>query len=386
MTTTVALVLAGGRGLRAGGGTPKQYRPVAGVPVIRRTLRAFSEHPRVHAVRAVIHPDDETLFRETTADLNILPPVLGGATRQESGYNGLVSVESFAPDFVLIQDAARPFTDAATIDRVIDALANAPAVLAAMPISDTIKRADTAGRVAGTVDRANLWRAQTPQGFRYSDILEAHRNMIGKGLTDDAAVAEAAGLPVALVEGSEDNIKITTPEDFRRAGRIIAGGTTHGDIRVGFGYDAHRFEPGDHVVLCGVRIPHSAGLKGHSDADAGLHAITDAILGGLAEGDIGDHFPPSDPQWRGADSAVFLEAAADLVRRRGGAIRHIDATLICEKPKIGPHRTAMRTRIAEICGIDAGRVAVKATTTEGLGFAGREEGIAAQAVATLVLP
>lgn len=384
MTTTVALVLAGGRGVRAGGGTPKQYRPVAGEPVIRRTLKAFSEHPRVHAVRAVIHPDDETLFRAATANLEILPPVHGGATRQESGYNGLVSVESFAPDFVLIQDAARPFTDAATIDRVIDALADAPAALAAMPVSDTIKRADAARRVAGTVDRENLWHAQTPQGFRYRDIVEAHRKMIGKGLTDDAAVAEAAGLAVALVEGSEDNIKITTLDDFRRAEGIV-GGATHGDIRVGFGYDVHRFEPGDHVILCGVRIPHSAGLKGHSDADAGLHAITDAILGGLAEGDIGDHFPPSDPQWRGADSAVFLKAAATMVRQRGGAIRHIDATLICEKPKIGPHRTAMRRRIAEICGIDVGRVAVKATTTEGLGFAGREEGIAAQAVATLVL-
>jgi len=387
MTTTVALVLAGGRGTRAGGGTPKQYREIAGEPVLRRTLRVFAEHPRINAVRAVIHPDDEALFRDATAGLDILSPVHGGETRQESGYNGLVSVEALDPDFVLIQDAARPFTDAATIDRVIDALAKTPAALAAMPVSDTIKRADNRGCVAGTVDREKLWRAQTPQGFRYRDILEAHRATAGRGLTDDAAVAEAAGLPVMLVEGSEDNLKITTPDDFRRAERIVQEKISRdGELRVGFGYDVHRFEDGDHVILCGVRIPHTTKLRGHSDADVGLHAITDAILGALADGDIGDHFPPSDERWRNADSAVFLAAAAGKVRERNGAIRHIDATLICERPRIGPHRTAMRNRIADICEIEPGRVSVKATTTEGLGFTGREEGIAAQAVATLLLP
>lgn len=387
MTTTVALVLAGGRGLRAGGGTPKQYRTISGEPLLRLTLKTFADHPRIDAVRAVIHPDDQPLFRRAAESLDILPPVHGGETRQESGYNGLVSVEEFDPEFVLIQDAARPFTDAATIDRVIDALAESPAALAAMPLSDTIKRADAAGCVAGTVDREGLWRAQTPQGFRYRAILEAHRDLAGQSLTDDAAVAEAAGLPVALVKGSEDNIKVTTAEDFARAERIARGaGAEAADLRVGFGYDVHRFEAGDHVVLCGVQIPHTAKLRGHSDADAGLHAITDAILGALADGDIGDHFPPGDARWRDADSSVFLEAAAEKVRARGGAIRHIDATLICETPKIGPHRDAMRTRVAKICGIDPGRVSVKATTTEGLGFAGREEGIAAQAVATLLLP
>jgi 2-C-methyl-D-erythritol 4-phosphate cytidylyltransferase/2-C-methyl-D-erythritol 2,4-cyclodiphosphate synthase len=359
MTTTVALVLAGGRGLRAGGGMPKQYRTIAGEPLLRRTLRAFAEHPRVDAVRAVIHPDDLPLFQHAAESLDILPPVHGGETRQESGYNGLASLESLDPDFVLIQDAARPFTD-------------------------TIKRADTDGRVSGTVDRERLWRAQTPQGFQYRTILDAHRELTGHGLTDDAALAEAAGLPVRLVQGSEDNIKVTTSDDFARAERIAgaAGGTIH----VGFGYDVHRFEPGDHVILCGVTIPHTAKLRGHSDADAGLHAITDAILGALADGDIGDHFPPSDARWRDADSAVFLEAAAEKVRARGGAIQHIDATLICEKPRIGPHRDAMRARVAEICGIDPAQVGIKATTTEGLGFAGREEGIAAQAVATVRLP
>lgn len=387
MTTTIALVLAGGRGTRAGGGPPKQYRAISGEPIIRRTLLAFVEHPRVDAVRAVIHPDDEALFRRATEDMDLLPPTYGGETRQESGFNGLVSVEALDPDYVLIQDAARPFTDGATIDRVIAALADAPAALAAMPVSDTLKRADALRRVEGTVDRERLWRAQTPQGFRYRAILDAHRSMAGRNLTDDAAVAEAAGLPVALVEGGEDNIKITTPEDFRRAERILGGaGPNAGDLRVGFGYDVHRFEPGDHVLLCGVRIPHSATLRGHSDADVGLHAITDAILGALADGDIGDHFPPSDARWRDADSAVFLRAAAEKVRARGGAIRHIDATLICEKPRIGPHREAMRTRVAEICGVGPERVSVKATTTEGLGFTGREEGIAAQAVATLLLP
>jgi 2-C-methyl-D-erythritol 4-phosphate cytidylyltransferase/2-C-methyl-D-erythritol 2,4-cyclodiphosphate synthase len=384
MTTTVALVLAGGRGLRAGGGMPKQYRTIAGEPLLRHTLRAFAEHPRVDAVRAVIHPDDLPLFQHAAESLDILPPVHGGETRQESGYNGLASLESLDPDFVLIQDAARPFTDRATIDRVIDALADTPAALAAMPVSDTIKRADADGRVSGTVDRESLWRAQTPQGFQYRTILDAHRELTGHGLTDDAALAEAAGLPVTLVQGSEDNIKVTTPDDFARAERIAgaAGGTIH----VGFGYDVHRFEPGDHVILCGVTIPHTAKLRGHSDADAGLHAITDAILGALADGDIGDHFPPSDARWRNADSAMFLEAAAEKVRARGGAIQHIDATLICEKPRIGPHRDAMRARVAEICGIEPAQVGIKATTTEGLGFAGREEGIAAQAVATVRLP
>jgi 2-C-methyl-D-erythritol 4-phosphate cytidylyltransferase/2-C-methyl-D-erythritol 2,4-cyclodiphosphate synthase len=387
MQRTVALVLAGGRGTRAGGGMPKQYRCIAGVPMMRLTLEAFARHPRIAAVRAVIHPDDRDAFAETCGDLGLGAPLFGGATRQESSLNGLKGIDSLAPDNVLIQDAARPFTDAGTIDRVIDALAAAPAAVAAVPMVDTIKRSDAAGRVAATVDRAALWRAQTPQGFRYRPILAAFAAADGRNHTDDAAVAEAAGLEVALVMGSEDNIKITTERDFARAEQILrerSGGNAR-EMRVGTGFDVHRFEPGDHVTLCGVRVPHTAGLKGHSDADAGLHAITDALFGAIGSGDIGDHFPPTDPRWRAADSAIFLAKAVADLRARGGEICNIDVTLICERPKIGPHRDAMRARIAEICAIDPARVNVKATTTEELGFTGRREGIAAQAVATVRL-
>jgi 2-C-methyl-D-erythritol 4-phosphate cytidylyltransferase/2-C-methyl-D-erythritol 2,4-cyclodiphosphate synthase len=386
MERTVALVLAGGRGIRAGGGVPKQYRPIAGVPMMRRTLEAFTRHPRIAAVRAVIHPDDQDAFAETCGGLGLGAPLLGGATRQESSLNGLKGIDSLAPDNVLIQDAARPFTDPGTIDRVIDALAAAPAAVAAVPVVDTIKRGDAAGRVAGTVDRAALWRAQTPQGFRYRPILAAFAAAGGGNHTDDAAVAEAAGLEVALVMGSEDNIKITTERDFARAEQILRERSgAAGEMRVGTGFDVHRFEPGDHVTLCGVKVPHTAGLKGHSDADAGLHAITDALFGAIGSGDIGDHFPPTDPQWRAADSAIFLTKAVADLRARGGEICNIDVTLICERPKIGPHRDAMRARIADICAIDPARVNVKATTTEELGFTGRREGIAAQAVATVRL-
>lgn len=385
MGRTVALVLAGGRGTRAGGGMPKQYRRIAGVPMMRLTLEAFAAHPRIDAVRAVIHPDDRGCFAELCGGLGLAEPILGGETRQESSLNGLKNIESLAPDNVLIQDAARPFTDVGTIDRVIDALGGAPAAIAAVPVIDTIKRGDSRDRIATTVDRTGLWRAQTPQGFRYGPILAAYRAAGGSDNTDDAAIAEAAGLEVSLVMGHEDNIKITTEQDFVRAEQIMRarGGGASADIRVGTGFDVHRFEPGDHVTLCGVQVPHTAKLKGHSDADVGLHALTDAIFGAIGGGDIGDHFPPTDPKWRGADSAIFLAAAVAGIRERGGEICNLDVTLICERPKIGPHRPAMRARIAEICGIDPARVNVKATTTEELGFAGRREGIAAQAVATV---
>ncbi len=387
MARTVALVLAGGRGIRAGGGIPKQYRRIAGVPMMRLTLEAFAAHPHVEAVRAVIHRDDRDAFADICAGLDIAQPIFGGETRQESSLNGLTNIESLAPDNVLIQDAARPFTDMGTIDRVIDALARTPAAIAAVPVSDTIKRGDSGDRVAATVDRAGLWRAQTPQGFRYGPILAAYRAAGERNFTDDAAVAEAAGLEVALVMGHEDNIKITTEHDFARAEQIVRqrAGDGIGEVRVGTGFDVHRFEPGDHVTLCGVRVPHTAKLKGHSDADVGLHALTDAIFGAIGGGDIGDHFPPTDPQWRGADSALFLAAAVAGIRERGGEICNLDVTLICERPKIGPHRAVMRARIAEICGLDPSRVNVKATTTEELGFTGRREGIAAQAVATVRL-
>lgn len=387
MSGTVALVLAGGRGSRAGGGVPKQYRDIGGMPMLRRTLAAFAEHPDVDAVRAVIHPDDTNLYQDVAQGLDLLDPVFGSDSRQGSSYNGLLSIDNFNPNIVLIQDAARPFTDRETVRRIIDSLASAAAAIAAVPVIDTIKRGDAQDRVSGTVERAGLWRAQTPQGFRYKAILDAHTAVKDQELTDDAGVAEATGMPVRLVMGHENNIKITTEEDFMRAETILreTAGNAAAETRLGTGFDVHRFEPGDHVTICGVDIPHSARLKGHSDADVGLHAITDAIFGALAEGDIGDHFPPSDPQWKSVDSAVFLTKAAERVRARRGVITSLDVTIICELPKIGPHRNAMRERIAEICEIDPGRVSVKATTTEGLGFTGRAEGIAAQAAAAIQL-
>lgn len=385
MAKTVALVLAGGRGSRVGGDIPKQYQSVGGIPMIRRALEVFARHPLVDAVLAVIHPDDAELYRSAIGAMALPDPIFGGETRQESGYNGLKSIEKQFPEFVLIQDAARPFTSAGAITRVIEALRESPAALAALPVTDTIKRSDRENRITGTVDRAGLWRAQTPQGFRYTDIRAAHEACQGRELTDDAAIAEAAGLEVTMVEGDEDNIKVTTEADLARAERIARDHAVGAETRVGMGFDVHRFEAGDQVTLCGVSIPHSQGLGGHSDADAGLHALTDAIIGALAAGDIGDHFPPGDPRWRDADSAVFLEHAAKMVEDRGGTILHLDVTLICERPKIGPHRAAMRRRVAEICGLDLDRVSVKATTTEKLGFTGREEGIAAQAAATVRL-
>lgn len=391
MATTAALVLAGGRGTRAGAGLPKQYRLLAGQPVLRRTLTLFANHPHVDAVRAVIHPEDAALYAEAAAGLDLLEPVVGGETRQESSLKGLESFATTPPEKILIQDAARPFTDGATIDRVLDALDHAPAALAAVPVTDTLKRSGPGDLISGTVDRAGLWRAQTPQGFRYAAILDWHRRLLGRGLTDDAAVAEAAGLEAVLVFGSEDNIKLTTAEDFARAERSIihteAGRTasSQSELRVGSGFDVHRFGPGDHVTLCGIVIPHNQGLLGHSDADVGLHALTDAILGALGAGDIGQHFPPSDSQWRSANSTLFLRHAAAMLAARGGVIGNLDVTLICERPKIGPYRDAMRARISEILELNPARVSVKATTTERLGFTGRGEGIAAQAIAMVRL-
>ncbi len=382
MAGAAALILAGGSAVRFGGDVPKQYLTLAGRAVLRHSAETFASHPDIDAVRVVIRADDRAIYDDAMAGLDILAPVTGGTTRQESSRLGLESLAELAPDRVLIHDAARPFIDEATISRIIEALDANAATLPAIPVTDTLKRA-----AGGTVDRDGLWRAQTPQGFRYDEIMAAHRTAAGAGLpplTDDAAVAENAGLDVALVMGNEDNMKVTMQEDFERAERLMAGRS--GEARIGTGFDVHQFGPGDHVILCGVRIESDQGLIGHSDADAGLHAITDAILGAIAEGDIGTHFPPSDPQWRDAASDAFLRHAAGLVAARGGWIVNVDVTLICERPKIGPHRAAMTERVAEILEIDAGRVGVKATTTEKLGFTGRGEGIAAQAVASVRLP
>jgi 2-C-methyl-D-erythritol 4-phosphate cytidylyltransferase/2-C-methyl-D-erythritol 2,4-cyclodiphosphate synthase len=384
LAPTVALVVAAGRGSRFGAGVPKQYAALGGRPLLGHSLEAFARHPRIDRVKAVIHPDDRALYERAAAGLDLLEPAAGGATRQDSVRRGLESLEALAPAAVLIHDGARPFVEAAVIDRVLDALGGAPGAIAALPVTDTLKRAQN-DRIAETIERAGLWRAQTPQGFRFADILAAHRaaETAGPELTDDAAVAERAGLAVALVEGAPDNIKVTTGDDLLRAERWLAGAT---ETRVGQGFDVHRFAPGDHVMLCGLRVPHEAGLKGHSDADVGLHALTDAILGALGAGDIGVHFPPSDARWKDTDSAVFLTHARDLVAARGGRIAHVDVTLVCERPRIGARRVEMVARLAELLGIEAERVSVKATTTEGLGFTGRGEGIAAQATATLSLP
>ncbi|MCR6632176.1 MAG: bifunctional 2-C-methyl-D-erythritol 4-phosphate cytidylyltransferase/2-C-methyl-D-erythritol 2,4-cyclodiphosphate synthase [Magnetospirillum sp.] len=382
MGKVVALVVAAGRGRRFGGDVPKQYHDLVGRPVLRHTLAALAVNPQIDAVRAVIHPDDRDLYAEAATGLGLLEPVFGGATRQDSVRLGLESLMPLAPDAVLIHDGARPFLDAGTISRVVAALQIHPGAIPGVAVADTLKRGAD-GLVAATVDRMGLWRAQTPQGFRFSDILAAHQAAAGEELTDDAAVAERAGLAVALVQGDDGNFKVTTAADLERARRAFAG---PGETRVATGYDVHRFAPGTGVWLCGVQIPHDQGLEGHSDADVALHAATDAVLGAISAADIGRHFPPSDPKWKGAASDRFLAHAAGLVAALGGRVVHLDITIICERPKVGPHRAAMQARVAEILGIRQDRVSVKATTTEGLGFTGRKEGIAAQAAATVWLP
>jgi 2-C-methyl-D-erythritol 4-phosphate cytidylyltransferase / 2-C-methyl-D-erythritol 2,4-cyclodiphosphate synthase len=379
----IALVVAAGRGTRLGAPLPKQYLPLGGVAVLRHGVRALAEHPSIAAVRVIIHPDDRPHYDSATAGLGLMPPVDGGAQRQDSVRNGLESLADAAPELVLIHDGARPFLDRPVIDRVLIGLGAHQGAIAALPVRDTVKRGD-GGRIVATIDRSALWRAQTPQGFHYGPIVAAHRAAAGAELSDDAAVAERAGIDVALVEGSEDNFKVTTMDDLARAERLLAA--RNGDIRTGQGFDVHVFGPGDHVWLCGVAVPHDRGLVGHSDADVGLHALTDAVLGAIGAGDIGMHFPPSDPQWRGAPSHRFLRHAADLVAAGGGSIAHVDVTVICERPQVGPHRAAMAARIADILTLAPTRVSVRATTTERLGFTGRGEGIAAQAVATIRLP
>lgn len=392
MPGCLALIVAAGRGVRAGGGGPKQYRNLGGRSVLSRTVGAFLAHPRVDAVRVVIHRDDDDLCQTALADLcghpKLLSPVHGGAERQDSVRLGLESLAGYDASLVLIHDAARPFIDAATISRVIDALVAAPGAIAALPVHDTIKRATDGPEpvVGGNVPRERLWRAQTPQGFWFADILAAHRKAEGQTLTDDAAVAETAGLSVVLVPGSPDNMKITQAEDFGMAEILLGRRAAMFEHRTGQGFDVHQFEPGDAVTLCGVAIPHDKRLKGHSDADAAMHALTDAILGAISAGDIGDHFPPSEPKWKGAPSRIFLEKACAIVRERGGDIAQCDVTIICEEPKIKPHREAMRASLAGIMGVEVDRVSVKATTTEELGFTGRREGVAAMASATIRLP
>lgn len=386
MSGIAAIVVAAGRGLRAGGGEPKQYRVVANQPVIRPSLVAFATHPEISAVQPVIHPEDIGRFEEASAGLKVLPPVFGGATRQASVRAGLEALASRKPDLVLVHDAARPFASPALIRRAI-AAARSGAAVPVLPVVDTMKAVDASGVITGTIDRGSLRVVQTPQAFGFELLLQAHRRAAAAGredFTDDAALAEWAGLTVATFEGEAGNVKLTTAEDFVRAEAAQIAALA--DVRTGFGFDVHQFADGDHIWLGGVRIAHARGVTGHSDADVVLHALVDAILGALCEGDIGVHFPPSDPQWRGASSDRFLAFAVERVKARGGRIAHLDATIVCETPRIGPHRDAMRARIAEIAGIPVGRVAIKATTSERLGFTGRGEGIAAFANATIRLP
>ena len=438
---TGALIVAAGRGSRAQTAddrAPKQYALIGGQPVLAHTLKAFCTHPSIALIQVVIHKDDRALYDQTLAALDrdllarLQPPVTGGATRQASVLQGLNALAKADPTRVLIHDAARPFVSPGTITRVVDALASHAGAFAAMPVTDTIRRRTDGGKFV-TIARDHLWSAQTPQGFDYRAIHQAHQDAAAAGrneFTDDAAVAEWAGLTAQPTAGNGANTKITTAQDLLMAddiarrqtfgqssGQPRASGKPHGnalpregaqpnetaqtrkagrvtgpndhltppDIRTGSGFDVHRLVPGPHVWLCGVKLAHEMTLAGHSDADVGLHALTDALLGAIGDGDIGTHFPPSDPQWKGAASDRFLADAARRVRAKGGIITNVDVTLLCEAPKIGPHREAMRARLAAILAIDVTRVSVKATTTERLGFTGRGEGIAAMATATISL-
>jgi 2-C-methyl-D-erythritol 4-phosphate cytidylyltransferase/2-C-methyl-D-erythritol 2,4-cyclodiphosphate synthase len=356
--------------------------------MLSRTLSLFAEHAEVSFVQAVIHPDDLELYRGIAQNNAVLlPQTFGGATRQASVRAGLEALEARKPDIVLIHDAARPFASAQLVARAIAAAQTTGAAIPALPVTDTVKTVDALGYVDKTLDRASLRLVQTPQAFAFDALLAAHRRAAQAGredFTDDAALAEWAGMKVSLFAGEPGNIKITNAEDFARAEAMQF--VALGDVRTGTGIDVHAFGAGNHVTLGGIRIPHQRSLIGHSDADVGLHALVDAILGALAEGDIGAHFPPSDPQWKAAASDRFFAFAVDRVAKRGGRIAHLDLTIVCEAPKIGPHRDAMRARIAELAQIGIGRVAVKATTSEQLGFTGRGEGIAAYATATVRLP
>jgi 2-C-methyl-D-erythritol 4-phosphate cytidylyltransferase / 2-C-methyl-D-erythritol 2,4-cyclodiphosphate synthase len=387
MSKVGAVIVAAGRGERAGGGVPKQYRPLAGRPVVRFALENFARHPAVNFVVPVVHRDDIGTFSAAAVGIDLLTPAFGGATRQDSVLAGLEALAPHAPEIVLVHDAARPFVSAALINRAIETMRASAGAIPALAVTDTVKVVDGAGRVTATLDRATLRTVQTPQVFAFDTLLSAHRKAASAGrhdFSDDAALAEWAGVGITVFPGDPENIKLTTADDFLRAEAAMMAALS--DVRIGQGYDVHAFGDGDHVTLGGVRIAHDHGLSGHSDADVVLHAAVDALLGAIADGDIGVHFPPSDPQWRGASSDRFLKFAVERVRARGGMIAHLDLTVVCEAPRIGPHRDAIRAKVAEIAGLALDRVAIKATTSEKLGFTGRREGIVAMATATVRLP
>jgi 2-C-methyl-D-erythritol 4-phosphate cytidylyltransferase / 2-C-methyl-D-erythritol 2,4-cyclodiphosphate synthase len=389
--SVVAVIVAGGSGLRAGGDLPKQYQLVGGKPVIRWTLEAFLAHPLVTKVQTVIGFGHEALFAKATEGLaHVLQPVVGGGTRQDSCRSGLEACVGFQPSKVLIHDAARPFLSPGLISNVIQELDHAAAVIPGLPVADTMKFAPS-GMIERTVDRASLWFVQTPQGFQFGKILEAHRKALGDGataFTDDAAVAEYVGMKVQIIAGEQKNRKLTTSHDIVEADRehSTIGYAQLPDVRMGQGIDFHVFEKGNAVTLCGVKIPHTHKLKGHSDADVALHAVTDAILGAIGEADIGQHFPPSDKQWKGAPSSIFVAKAMELLKTRGGRLAHIDVTILAEAPRIGPHLVAMKESLSGMLDLTLDRIGIKATTTEKMGAIGRREGMSASAIATVRLP
>jgi 2-C-methyl-D-erythritol 4-phosphate cytidylyltransferase/2-C-methyl-D-erythritol 2,4-cyclodiphosphate synthase len=380
MPTTIAIVVGGGTGSRFGGDAPKQYRRLAGAAIFRRALGAFAAHPDVDAVQPVIGAEDATHFARACGDLPIRRAITGGPTRSASVRAAVDALAAEPPDRVLVHDAARPLVSTGLIGRVVAALERHAAVVPAVAVRDTLKRAPT-GTIEATIDRTGLVAVQTPQGFAYELLREAHAH--GDDATDDAGLVERLGVPVHVVEGEMTNLKVTAPDDLALAERWLTAAPVP---RVGTGFDVHRLREGAGVVLGGITLPCELTLVGHSDADVALHALTDALLGTLGVGDIGTLFPPSEPRWKGADSALFLTEAGRRVAEAGGAVAHLDLTILCERPKIGPHRSAMRERIAAILGLDVARVSVKATTTERLGFTGRGEGIAAQAAATVLYP
>lgn len=381
MERIVALVVAAGTGSRAGGGLPKQYRHLAGKPLLAHALEGL-DRAGIGELRVVIGPGQDLLYREALGGRPLPSPIAGGRDRQDSVRNGLEAIAAEGgAGAVFIHDAARPFLPAAVVARLREGLAEAEGAVPVLPVVDTLARAEAA--LGDPVSREGVVRVQTPQAFRFEAILAAHRQWQGSVATDDAQVARAAGLRVAAVAGDEALEKLTHEEDFERAEARLAAGMTS---RTGLGFDVHAFAAGEELWLGGLLIPSERGLKGHSDADVLLHALTDALLGAIGAGDIGDHFPPSDPRWRGAASSLFVEQARAMIEARGGRIDHVDVTLICEAPRLAPHREAMRASVAALLRVAPARVSIKATTTERLGFTGRGEGMAAQAIATVRLP
>ena len=379
---TVALIVSAGRGRRISGKTPKQYLPLGGETILSKTARVFINHKKIDAVRIVIHPDDQDLYDAAMSGLNLLSAVHGGAERQDSVRKGLESLEELNPLNVLIHDSVRPFVSHTLIDRILNLLQDGKGCVPGLPIMDAIKMVDD-GQIVKSLERPKTWRIQTPQGFRFTQILAAHRSHIGNNLADDAAVAEAYGLSVDVVQGLLDNEKITNKDDLEKA--MQKHSLKKPDIRVGNGYDVHRFSKGDFVTICGIKIPFSFGLEGHSDADVGLHALTDAILGALGKGDIGEYFPSTDGQWKNASSDIFLKHAGEILSSMNGSVQNLDITIICEEPEISPYRDEMKNNVSAILSISPSRVNVKGKTNEALGFIGRKEGVAAQATATIVI-